>query len=171
MDLRPGLAKPAQKNSSSKTIVIPSERIRYLAEISSTIRDYHQKTSKQAEAVRQNNHLQKSAEILAKKEIDDVSKTLELLKSEAAIISQSLENETEDTICQWGELKKGYSGDELVYSVRGKEIRVPLFTESLSHSKIPKISLPKFSDPADIYCWMRKENLPGYLPFDTSLLA
>jgi methylmalonyl-CoA mutase len=33
--------------------------------------------------------------------------------------------------------------DELVYQVRGREIRVPLFTESLSRQKIPKIALPR----------------------------
>ena len=53
----------------------------------------------------------------------------------------------------------------MVYTVRDRELRVPLYTESLSHSKIRKISLPKFQDPADIYGWMRRENLPGYFPY------
>jgi len=165
MDLHPGLAKPPLKNSSSKTIVIPSERIRYLAEIGASIRGYHAKTDQQAEMVRKNNHLLQSAELIKEIEGKDVSQSLELLKEEAARINQSIDKETIDTICQWEDLKEGYSGDELVYSVRNKEIRVPLYTESLSHSKIPKICLPKFKDPADIYCWMRKENLPGYFPF------
>ena len=34
LKLQPRLPKPAQKTSSSKSIVIPSERIRYLSEIS-----------------------------------------------------------------------------------------------------------------------------------------
>ncbi|NOR25227.1 MAG: methylmalonyl-CoA mutase, partial [Desulforhopalus sp.] len=165
MGLSPGLAKPALKNSSSKTIVIPSERMRYLAEIGATIRGYHTKTGQQAEMVRQNNHLLQSVELLNDNKGEGVAQSLDLLKEEAARISQSIEKETEDSICQWHDLKEGYSGDELVYSVRGREIRVPLYTESLSHSKIPKISLPKFSDPADIYSWMRRENLPGYFPF------
>ena len=165
MGLNPSLAKPAQKNSSSKTIVIPSERMRYLAEIGATIRGYHTKTGQQAEIVRQNNHLLQSVELLNDNKGEGVAQSLDLLKEEAARISQSIEKETEDSICQWHDLKEGYSGDELVYSVRGREIRVPLYTESLSHSKIPKISLPKFSDPADIYSWMRRENLPGYFPF------
>jgi methylmalonyl-CoA mutase len=41
----------------------------------------------------------------------------------------------------------------------------PLYTESLSHQKIPKISLPRFKDPGEIYSWLRRENLPGYFPF------
>lgn len=165
MGLTPGLPKPSLKNSSSKTIVIPSERIRYLAEIGGTIRGYHAKTAEQKEMVRQNNHLLQSVELLQGKDGEGVAQTLELLKEEAARISQSIEKGTEDSIGQWDTLKESYSGDELVYSVRGREIRVPLHSESLSHSKIPKISLPKFRDPADIYQWMRKENLPGYFPF------
>jgi methylmalonyl-CoA mutase len=165
MGLRPGIAKPPLKNSSSKTIVIPSERIRYLAEIGSTIRGYHSKTAEQREMVRKNNHLLQSVELLQAKDGEGIAQTLDLLKQEAARISQSIEKDTEDTIGQWDDLKENYAGEELVYSVRGRELRVPLYSESLSHSKIPKISLPKFSDPADLYHWSRKENLPGYFPF------
>jgi methylmalonyl-CoA mutase len=64
-----------------------------------------------------------------------------------------------------GKDPRRYSGDELVYTVRGREIRVPLYSESLSHQKIPKISLPRFTDPGEIYSWLRRENLPGYFPF------
>jgi methylmalonyl-CoA mutase len=96
---------------------------------------------------------------------EDVDKAVSLLKSEAAAVAQNIDKLTEDTLSSWDSLKQDYSGDELVYTVRGREIRVPLNSASLSHSKIPKIALPKFSDRADIYCWMRKENLPGYFPF------
>ncbi len=40
-----------------------------------------------------------------------------------------------------------------------------MFFESLSHSRIPKIELPKFKDPGEIYRWMREENVPGRFPF------
>ena len=49
--------------------------------------------------------------------------------------------------------------------VRDNEIRVPLFTESLSNKRIPKIVLPKFKDPGEIYKWIREENVPGRFPF------
>ncbi|BHH83082.1 fused isobutyryl-CoA mutase/GTPase IcmF [Desulforhopalus sp. 52FAK] len=165
LNLKPQLEKPLQKYSTSKTIVIPSERVRYLAEISSTIRDYHLKTSHQSEALRRYNHLKETVTLLKDKGDNSFSDTIEKLQMESANLSQNVEKETEDTVEQWQELQQGYSGDELVYSVRGKEIKVPLYTTSLSHSKIPKISLPKFKDPADLYHWVRKENLPGYFPF------
>jgi methylmalonyl-CoA mutase len=159
------LEKSSQKFSSSKTIVIPSERIRYLAEIASTIREYHKKTNKQTEALRLSNHVTKTIELLLAKSDSSVEQAIETLKVEAKIVAKGVDSATQDTINQWLEMEKQYSGEELVYTVRGREIRVPLHTESLSHSKIPKISLPKFKDPGDIYRWIRKENLPGYFPF------
>jgi len=65
----------------------------------------------------------------------------------------------------WNEIKARYAQDELVYQVRGCEIRQPLFTRSLAGTRIPKIALPGFTDPGEIYAWLRRENLPGAFPF------
>jgi methylmalonyl-CoA mutase len=45
--------------------------------------------------------------------------------------------------------------------VRGKEIKVETKYESLSHLKIPKISLPKFQDWGDLIRWKGQENVPS----------
>ncbi len=55
--------------------------------------------------------------------------------------------------------------DEYVFSVRGKEIRIETHTESLSHSKIPKISMPRYYSWGDILKWTLRENVPGEFPF------
>jgi isobutyryl-CoA mutase len=161
----PRLVKPDQKISSSKTIIIPPERGRYLAEISDTVRKYHKKTGEQSAELRKVWHLQETLGHFVQKQEADVDNLLEQLKKEVNAASEKLAPETNDLVKCWEKLKGAYSGDEYVYSVRGREIRVPLYTESLSHSRIPKISLPKFSDPSDIYAWMRKENLPGHFPY------
>ncbi|MGA9175400.1 MAG: methylmalonyl-CoA mutase family protein, partial [Thermoactinomyces sp.] len=44
-------------------------------------------------------------------------------------------------------------------------IRVPLFTETLSGTQIPKVALPRFKDWGEILRWLHKENLPGYFPY------
>ncbi|MGB3210110.1 MAG: fused isobutyryl-CoA mutase/GTPase IcmF [Desulforhopalus sp.] len=165
LKLQPKLPKPDQKVPSSKSIVIPSERIRYLSEIAATIRGYHAKTDQQAVAVRKNDHVSQTIEILSTKDGEDTEKALKVLRAEATSIFQDIDKVTYETLKSWEDIKKAYSGDKLLYSVRGREIHIPLYTESLSHSKIPKISMPHFSDPADIYRWMRKENLPGYFPY------
>jgi methylmalonyl-CoA mutase len=163
--LTPHLPKPEQKISSSKTIIIPPERNRYLAEISETVRKYHRQTKKQAAEVRKVWHLQETIGLFAEQEDGDLNTLIDRLKKEVAAASENMTPETRDLVRSWETIREAYSGDEYVYSVRGREIRVPLYTESLSHMKIPKISLPKFSDPSDIYTWMRKENLPGYFPY------
>ena len=165
LKLKPNLPKPKQKIPSSKSIVIPSERIRYLSEISSTVRDYHTKTGQQAKAVRQDYHLQQTIELISSKDGEDSSKALEVLRSESFLTAQAIDSDTLESLSSWQEIKQVYAGDGLVYTVKGREIHVPLFSKSLSHSKIPKICLPKLTDPADVYCWLRKENLPGYFPY------
>lgn len=154
------------RHSTSKTIIIPPDRTRYLSEIADTVRTYHARTEDQAKAVRRVWHLEQTAEALSDGDMDaDTDRLVERLKAEIEAAREILHRDTLRTLKEWEEIKKAYSGDELVYNVRDKEIRIPLYTESLSHQKIPKISLPKFTDPGEIYRWMRRENLPGRFPF------
>ena len=88
--------------------------------------------------------------------------------TQSIVIGQTenlMDRETRQLADSWKDIREQYSRDELVYQVRKREIRVPLFTTSLSHSKIPKVSLPPFKDPGEIYRWQRRENLPGYFPY------
>ena len=96
----------------------------------------------------------------------DSDALLARLKEEIAKADEALgQTPAKDLLAQFEAFRRDYGGDELVYQVRGREIRVPLYTESLSRNKIPKIVLPGFTDPGEIYRWMRRENLPGYFPY------
>jgi methylmalonyl-CoA mutase len=159
------LPRPAKKTSSSKTIVIPGERVRYLAEISDTVRKYHKTTTEQAEAIRKKKHLLASVEMVRHNSPDGNEEAIATLLNVADTLKPAVSQETEKLVDAWPEIKTRYSGDEYIYTVRGKEIRVPLCTESLAHSKIPKISLPRFHDAGDIYSWLRREHLPGFFPY------
>ncbi|QTA81642.1 Fused isobutyryl-CoA mutase [Desulfonema limicola] len=160
------LPRTESKTSSSKTIIIPPERTRYLAEIAETIREYHKNTEDQADKVRTSWHLEETINTLNQSEnLDNPSVLIEQLKKELEKTKQYLEDETVKSLENWESLSQAYKKDELVYHVRGREIRVPLYTESLCHKKIPKVSLPQFKDPGEIYRWMRRENLPGYFPY------
>jgi methylmalonyl-CoA mutase len=160
------LPRPETKISSSKTIIIPPERTRYLAEIAETVRHYHARTDHQAQALRRVWHLEETARVLSSDLPDDTRQALlAQLKEETAKARQALDPETAALVNGWAETRNAYQQDELVYEVRGREIRVPLFTESLCRKKIPKIALPRFKDPGEIYRWLRRENLPGYFPY------
>jgi methylmalonyl-CoA mutase len=62
-------------------------------------------------------------------------------------------------------LKVEYSQDELVYVVRDKEIRTPLVSHTLSHTKLKKVALPRYRDWGDQLRWLSQENVPGAFPF------
>ncbi len=160
------LPRPKTKTSTSKTIIIPPERTRYLSEIADTIRAYHKRSHSQADAFRNIWHLKETAKTLKREHLEgDTSELVSRLKDEIQKAEAALDPETLGLIDEWKELKQTYSQDELVYRVRDQEIRRPLFWESLSHSRIPKIALPKFRDPGEIYRWLREENVPGRFPF------
>jgi methylmalonyl-CoA mutase len=160
------LARPSGTISSSKTIIIPPERTRYLAEIADTVRAYHRDTEAQAAAIRRAWHLRESAETLSGESLEgDGEALLARLKQEIAKAEAAVSEQSRSLLQHWQQVRQSYSGDELVYEVRGRQIRVPLVTESLAHQKIPKIALPRFTDPGEIYRWLRRENLPGFFPY------
>jgi methylmalonyl-CoA mutase len=160
------LPRPEIRTSSSKTIIIPPERVRYLSEIADALRDYHAQTRRQMDALRCAWHLEEAARGLEGGGLKgEAPELLERLKLETAQAWEAVNPETRRTLEEWKEIKDIYRQDELVYTVRDREIRVPLHTRSLSHARIPKIVLPRFEDPAEVYRWMREENVPGRFPF------
>jgi len=159
-----GLDKPLGNTSSSKTIIIPPERTRYLSEISEAVHQYHQKTRTQGDILRRIWHLEEVQKILVSAG-EDTGAAFERLAQEIAKVGAEADPGARDLLGEWADIADAYRQDELVYQVREKEIRVPLYVESLCHQKIPKISLPGFKDPGEIYRWMRAENVAGRFPF------
>jgi isobutyryl-CoA mutase len=158
--------KPDSKISTSKTIIIPPQRTGYLSEIADTVRKYHQETRTQAEAIRKVWHLEETAKALAGDSMEgDTEKLLERLKDEIKKAEEKITPDSRRLLQDWEKLKVTYKVDELVYNVRDREIRLPLYTESLSRKHIPKIALPSFTDKGRTYHWLREEHLPGQFPY------
>ncbi len=142
-----------------KLQIIPPKRVRYLSEISETIRTYNEWTEKQADIARSLFAYKKTFERL--KDLE-ASETIKQLYEETEL---DLDPRNKRILENWDNKVKNYEGDEFVYKVRNKEIRVKTFSESLSHLKIPKISLPKYKDWGEILKWNLRENVPGEFPF------
>ncbi len=158
------------RTSTSKTIVIPPQRVRYLSEISETVRRYHQQTEDQVQTLRRAWHLKESARTIAQGTSHlDQDELLARLKSEVVAAEKEVDPGAQRLFSDWEETKAQYHKDELVYQVRDNEIRVPLYSESLSHQKIPKIALPRIEDPGALYRWLRREHLPGYFPYTSGV--
>ncbi|MDF1593336.1 MAG: methylmalonyl-CoA mutase family protein [Desulfobacterales bacterium] len=162
MTFQSGLPEPDLKTSTSKTIIIPTQRTRYLSEISEIVRNYHLQTHTQAAAIRKAWHLREAAGAVGQ---DGSAEIFARLKKEVAKAEEALAEETRRLTQDWEDIKETYSKAELTYQVRDRETRVPLFTESLAHLRIPKIILPGYTDPGKIFEWLREENVPGRFPY------
>ena len=154
-------------HSSSRTIIVPPERTRYLAEIAETVRGYHARSEQQAGLVRKVWQMKNTHEAMehAWQGEPGMNTALEKLRAEVYRLEEGFDEETHRLLAEWPQMQKAYSGEEYVYKVRDREIRVPLTTRSLAGTAIPKVCLPAWQDPAEVYAWMRRENVPGSFPY------
>ncbi|NMM50195.1 methylmalonyl-CoA mutase family protein [Flammeovirgaceae bacterium KN852] len=150
---------------SEKIHIIPPNRVRYLSEISETCRQYDSWTEEQKTVAQNLYSLQNSIELLKNSDIEDKDRLIKQLEETYHNVSLDLDPRNKILIESWPEVKNNYQNDEYVYKVRGKEIKVQTYTESLSHSKIPKVSLPKYEAWGDLLKWLLKENVPGDFPY------
>ena len=126
--------------STEKIYIIPPKRVRYLSEITETIRSYNKEVNQQSEVAEKLYNLHKSIDFVKETGSDDYVTLEEIYENTL----KELDPKNKEIIDTWGEIKKKYEGDYYIYKVRDKEIKIATKTETLSHSKIPKISLTKF---------------------------
>jgi methylmalonyl-CoA mutase len=147
--------------------IIPSNRVRYLSEISENNRDYDQLVRDQAAIASKLYQLQGALEILQKR--DSKAPTQEglgeALRQQIASYTDQLTPVSRKLIQNWEEKVKEYQKDFYEYTVRDKVIKLPMFSTSLSGSRIPKVILPKYKDWGDLLQWQAQENVPGHFPF------
>ena len=146
------------RHSSGIRQVVPTDRVRYLAEITETVRGYHARTEELADAARRVQRVEAVAEELADGNQGDVLALLERAR-------KALPADISDQLEAWPAVVASYSGDEQVVKVRDRELVTTLTRESLSGNKIPRVSLPRFADHGEMVRFWRRENLPGFFPF------
>ncbi|RME80625.1 MAG: methylmalonyl-CoA mutase [Planctomycetota bacterium] len=145
---------------SQKTYLIPPHRTRYLAEIVEDHEKYKDFTEEQSQIARKLYQCKGMMEELEKRGQDITS-----LKEFYEEWEKKLHPDVKNILDSWEDLKKAYRDEKFCYQVRQKTIEVENFTETLSHTKIPKIGLPPFQDWGEIVRWALKENFPGHFPF------
>ncbi|MEM9341176.1 MAG: methylmalonyl-CoA mutase family protein, partial [Bacteroidota bacterium] len=145
---------------SEKIFIIPPKRTRYLSEITETIRGYNVKVDQQTEIAQKLYSLEKSSEVLKDQEL--VLQAIEKVKEE---LSLDMDPHNLKVLDGWQAKKENYQGEHYTYEVRGKEIKVATTTESLSHTKIPKVMLPRYEAWGDLLRWSLQENVPGEFPY------
>ena len=154
------LPKVTVKSSTLGRAIVPPERVRYLAEIAGSTRDYHKYVAQQARIARERQSLRTAKELF-----EHSGKPAADFDELIAGKDNELASEPRQLLAQWPTVRSQYAGTEQVTKVRDKEIRTRLVSESLSGTNVPKVSLPRFEDDGETLRFLMKENLPGYFPF------
>ncbi|KGI78059.1 methylmalonyl-CoA mutase family protein [Oleiagrimonas soli] len=160
------------------TVLIPGQRVRYLAEIAEQGRGINSGIEQQAEAASTAQNVYE-----ALKEVDadalpepfdayaadalqgEADRTLLTLRQRYNEALKELSREAVDLLRAWPERYKSVTEDVTEYKVRDKTIRVENYKESLSHQKIPKVAPPTYRDWGDTLKFLMRENLPGSYPY------
>ncbi|TVR56901.1 MAG: methylmalonyl-CoA mutase, partial [Candidatus Competibacteraceae bacterium] len=167
LDLLPGrLPLVAGKATTSKALIVPAARVRYLAEIADTVRGYHRQVDEQVKLVRQRQQLRAVQTLLETtgKSTADLEPLLEQVESQIDPHARKL-------VDMWPRVRESYSGDEYVVKIRDREIRTQLTNRSLSGTRIPKVALPRYEDHGELLHWMMRENVPGSFPYTAGVFA
>ncbi len=138
--------------------IIPSRRVRYLAEIADACRFYDQQVQEQARLASRWYQLQGVLQ-------EATGELRQLLEAQSQQVLQQLDPSNRALLENWESLQAKYRADVFEYKVRDKTIRQQMSVVSLSGLRIPKVILPRYQDWGDRLRWLLQENVPGAFPF------
>ena len=142
--------------------IIPSSRVRYLSEITATIKDYDNLVIEQSAIATKLYQLNGALEVIkAKGDVNVIS----ALEQQINFFTNQLTPVAKKLITNWPNKLAEYQKDFYEYKVRDKVIRQPMTAVSLSGTRIRKVILPRFKDWGDLLTWQGQENVPGSFPF------
>lgn len=154
---------------SEKIFVIPPSRTRYLSEIAENNRAYDKWTKDQSAVAQKLFGIRTSINTLKESSIEDKDRLIKGLEEAYEKIALDFDPRNQKALDDWSEKKKKYTDPIYSFKVRDKEIKIKTHTESLSHTQIPKIALPKFEAWGDVLQWTLQENVPGEFPYTAGI--
>lgn len=177
---------------SEKKYIIPPERVRYLAEIAENSTDYDRFVRDQSAIARRMYQLRGTLELLranvgketlviteksdsSSPDADAMVQVKRTVQGEPAYLQElvrlyqelesKLHHECRELLQSWPDMVRRYKAARYQYQVRDKVLELDLYTETLSHLKVPKVALPRYEDWGDVLSWMLRENAPGHFPY------
>ena len=161
MVVRPGsFSEHGVPESDPYGVIVPVRRRGYLGEIAETIREYRLRVESSAGIARQRQQLEESAKIL--EEAGQSSVEVQVL---AEARERALDKDARALLLGFRELEEHYKVRGAADEPSDSESDSPVFFTSLSGTRLPKISLPRYTDDGDRLRWLMLENVPGRFPF------
>lgn len=154
---------------SEKIFIIPPARTRYLSEISENNRSYDKKVNTQAEVAEKLYSIKNTIQAISESKMADKDRLIKSLQEEYARIELDLEGHNKKLLETWNDRKQNYQNEYYVFKVRDKEIKIKTHYESLSHTQVPKIAVPRFNAWGDVLKWNLQENFPGEFPYTAGI--
>jgi methylmalonyl-CoA mutase len=141
LGFEPGILERVETKVSTRIgSIVPPERVRYLSEISQTVREFHAETEELAVQAG-------DAQAIERVRALGVGTDLEI----------TLPDEVREQLDTWPSVVGEYQADA------GRI--------SLSGLRVPRVSLPRTKDAAELVRYFRRENLPGRFPFTAGVFA
>jgi isobutyryl-CoA mutase len=157
----------------SREPLIPGARIRYLAEIAAQGREAHRDDAVRVEAARRAHAHYLSLQALGDARLpapltpapEEDDATLHGLRSAYNRALGEIGAPGLAALRAWPQRLAGIRSAEYSYPVRGREVRGSNYTESLSHSQVPKLAAPRLDGWGETLRFLQDENLPGAHPY------
>ena len=157
------------REMSEKIFVIPPERTRYLSEISENNRSYDKWVDQQVQVAEKLQGLHSSMETISNSELEDKVRLVKNIQEVFEKEKLNFDPKNWELLQNWDENKQAFKDPVYEFKVRDKVLKINTHTESLSHSKIPKVASPKYKSWGDVLRWILQENFPGNFPYTSGL--
>ena len=154
---------------SEKVFIIPPNRTRYLSEISENNRTYDLRAREQKDIAQNLYALKKSIDTFKASTVAAQQSVITALEQQYEKLKNDIDPKNLKAIEHWATKTKLYREALFKFKVRDKEVAIQTHSESLSHTQIPKVSLPRFEAWGDLLYWTLQENFPGEFPYTAGI--
>ncbi len=156
--------------TTARTIIQPG-RERYLSEAADAGRKYRRWVHEQSEIAGEIEALRQALRVLgaavpeAWEPIAAHGDGASVLAAEHNRLRERLDPRCREVLETWDEWQARYQQDRFTYQVRGRDVAVDNFRETLSGTHVHKVARPRYHGAVDRLRWRLLENVPGRFPF------
>jgi len=154
---------------SEKVFIIPPHRTRYLSEIAENNKAYDKRVEEQSQIAQTLFGIRKSIQAIGESGAENRKGTIESLERTYHELEARLDPESRKMLGEWEKCKKKYKQKTFKFKVRDQEFVIETHAETLAHTQVPKVSLPRYEAWGDLLKWHLQENVPGQFPYTAGL--